>query len=879
MARVERIYRTLLRIYPQRFRTQYEIDAVELFRDRYQEARRRGFSALAWLWLRTVPNVVVHGLLARVAEIRGGAVGFGGGVTLRNAVRGLMRAPGLSFVIVLTLGLGIGANVALYGVLRSVLLKPLPYAEPDRLVRLWETNPEVDDELHGPSPLNFNDWERSTERFESMATWYLTSGTYRTDDWVEEIRSAQVTVDFFRTMGVSPMLGRDFQPEEVTRYGPVMLSHGVWMRLFSGDPSVVGRSIVSSGGSYEIVGVMPADFTFPDQSVETWVAWNMPEVYANQPESRTWRFLGSVARLAPGVSVDEAEEELDRVAAGLAEAYPIMDRGWDADVTTLHEEVVGDVRATLWIAFGAVLFILLIACANVANLLLARAPARSREIAIRTTLGASRRRVATELMAENAVLAGASAIIGLALGRVFIDALVMLDAGRIPRLEEVSIDLGVFAFTALAALGTALVFGVAPVLQVLRSAGSASLRDGVRTTATSAQRRLRQAFVGSQLAIALVLLMGAGLFALSLKRLTDVDPGLDAENVASFRVSLDPLEGGSASVVRYYQDLVTLIEALPGVEMAGASQTLPLSLIGNDFTRPYRPEGTSIESAAAPTVRMRIITPGYVATMGMTVMEGSDLPEDAVAGEPLVALVNQALADRLWPDGDAAGRRFEIDFREGWLSYQVVGVVQDVRHYGLRSDTGPEAFLAHSQVPYVAMHVVAKTRDQPESMFEEMKTVVLNHQPMQPPHNFVSLEGLLSASTAEERFLSLLLSLLAGVGLLLASIGVYGVIAYTVNHRRREIGVRMALGAEPDRIVGTVMRQALTMAALGLVAGFAVVVGVGGVVEGVLFEVEPNDPMLGVLVGAVLFTVAGVAAYVPARRAAWIPPSEAIRAE
>lgn len=874
--RSERFYRALLRVYPARFRELYGTDALELFRDRLTDARDRGAGAVAWLWLRTLPNVLFHGLMERLVSL-----GSGGdrSPVFGTAVRRLVRAPGLSATIVLTLGLGIGANVALFSVLRGVLLEPLPFPESDRLVHLWESNPGVDDQLHGVSPWDFGDWERGAESFESMSAFYLTSGTYRTEEWLEELRSAQVTADFFRTMGVAPLHGRDFRREEVTRYGPVMLSHSVWTRLFGADPGVVGTTIQSSGDTYEIVGVMPPDFTFPDESVQTWVAWNMDEVYADNPDSRTWRFLQSVGRLRPDVTLPAAEAELAAIASGLAESYPAMNAGWTAEVTSLHEDVVGDVRGTLWLAFGSVLFILLIACANVANLLLARMPSRMQDIGVRVTLGASRGRIARELLAENLLLGAAAGFLGFGLGVALIDLLVVLDAGRIPRLGEVSADLGVFAFTAVVALVTSVVFGAAPLLQLTRGAEPGLARGGLRTTAGSAQRRVREAFVSSQVALALVLLAGAGLFATSLDRLLQVDPGLDPESVAAFRVSLDPQGGQPGFIEVYYRGLLERIEDVPGVVSAAGAQTLALNPIGNDFQRPYRPVGTGLQAADAPAVNMRIVTPGYVETLGMTLLEGDVIPSSTRADEPLVAMINQTLADRLWPEGGAVGSSFEIDFREGWMPYRVTGVVQDVRHYGLREDTAPEVFLSHAQIPYVAMNIVVKTEGDPGTYFDDLREAVLAHTPRQPPHDFVSLEGLVAESTAEERFLSVLLTLFAAIGLFLAATGVYGVIAYTVSHRRREIGVRMALGAAPGGVVQGVLRQAVLMAGVGAAVGALVVLALSGVVEGLLFDVSPGDPRTIAVVAVTLCAVAGMAAWLPARRAALIAPAEALRAE
>jgi putative ABC transport system permease protein len=878
-SRSERVLRLLLHVYPASFRDGYAEDVVELFLDRSREVRsRHGWPGLAWLWARTVPGMIVHGLLERLSQpTRSGASNRG--ASIRTAMRSLVRSPALTAVIVSTLGVGIGANVALYSVLRGVLLKPLPYPDADRLVRLWETNPDIDGALHGPSPLNFADWAREPVGIESMAAWYLTSGTYRTDLWMEEIRSAQVTVDFFRVLGVQPMHGRDFRPEEVVRYGPVMLSHRLWVRRFGSDPGVVGRTIASSNLTYKIVGVMPPGFAFPDESVEAWIAWDLDAVYADRPEARTWRFLDGVGRLASGTSIPEAEAQLDAVAQGLAERHPIMDRGWDAAVTSLHEETVGDVRATLWIAFGAVLFIPLIACANVANLLLARVPARSRELAIRATLGATRGRIARDLLAEDLLLGLASGVVGLALGQAFLSVLVALDAGRIPRLDDVRIDASVLAFAVVMAGLTSVVFGLVPAAQTLRASVGAPLRDGTRTTATRMQRRVREAFVASQVAVTLVLLTGAGLFASSLAAVLDVDPGVEPANVATFRVSLDPVDGSEEEIVRYYEGLLERLADVPGVVRVGASQTLPFSPVGNDFRRPFRAAGSGIESADAPAVQMRITTPGYAEAIGMRLIEGSPLPESASLGEPLVALVNQTLALRLWPDRSPVGETIEVDFREGWEPYTVVGVVRDVKHYGLREAALPEIFLSHRQVPYLAMSLVARTVGDPALMTETLRSVVLSHQPMQPAHNFVSLADLMSSSTAEERFLSVLLALFAGIALALATTGVYGVIAFSVSHRRREIGVRMALGADAHRVVGGVLLGAVSMAVVGVAVGTGIVTLLARPIEGMLFGVSGDDPGTKLLVGAVLLTVSVVAAWVPARRAARVAPSEALSAE
>ncbi|MEM7414540.1 MAG: ABC transporter permease [Gemmatimonadota bacterium] len=871
--RSNRFFTALLRAYPPSFRAEYGLDAAELFADRLRDARTRGPIAVAWLWAKTVPHMLIHGWLERRAHADGSAREI-----FRSALRSAIRAPGLTATIVLTLGVGIGATVGLYAVLRAVLLTPLPYPDASELVQMWETNPSVDQRLHGPSPWNFVDWERESRSFEHVAAWYLTSGTYRTEAWVEELRSAQVTADFFRTMGVEPMLGRDFARDEVQGYGPVMLSHGVWLRLFAGDPTVVGRTIIADGNSYEIVGVMPPDFTFPDPSVETWVAWDLRDVYEDNPDARTWRFLGGIGRRADGVSTESAEEELQAVAAGLAGAYPRLNAGWSAEVTELHEDVVGDVRATLWLAFASVLIILMIACANVTNLLLARVPARLRDLSVRTALGASRVRIGSELLMEHTLLGLLAGAVGLCFGRTFIGLLTWFDAGRIPRLEEVSLAPGVFAFTAVVAVCTSVIFGSAPLAMLLRQA-SAPARASKRTTAGKGHVRTRETFVAAQLAFALVLLVGAGVFSQSLLRLASVDPGFHPESVAAFRLSLDPEEGTSEEIVTYYAGLLDALASVRGVERVGAAQTLALNPIGNDFRRPFRPLGSSLASSEASTVQMRIVTDGYMETLGMRFLSGEVMPPRAALDDPLVAVVNETLARELFPGGSAVGQSFELDFRGGWQPYRITGVVADVRHYGLRADVAPEVFLAHGQMPYLAMNVVVKTAGEPEAFFGPLKDAVLGHLPMQPAHDFVSMEELVRASTAEERFLAVLLRVFSAVGLLLSVTGVYGVIAYTVGHRRREIGVRMALGADPESVVRSVCVGAARIGGIGVVVGLVGVVVLGRIVEGLLFGVSGSDPLTVTSVVVLLLSLATVAAWLPARRAARVPPSVVLGAD
>ncbi|MDX1647998.1 MAG: ABC transporter permease [Longimicrobiales bacterium] len=876
----ERLYRLLWLLYPEAFRDTYGQDALELFRDRYREAAERwGSPGVTWLWMRTVPNVVTHGLMERISQLSRGFRRLDRGLPLRLALRSLVRAPAFSATVVVTLGVGLASAVTLFSVLEGVLLEPLPFPDPDRLVRLWEQNTEVDAELQGVSPLNFVDWQRNAAGFEGMAAWYLTSGTYRTEQMTEEVRSAQVTPDFFRVLGVPPALGRDFRREEVVGYGPLMLSHGLWKRLFGGDPDVVGTSVRVSSEVYEVIGVMPPDFTFPDESVESWLAWDLTTVYAGRPQVRTWRFLNGIARLPSDMSYDEADEELTRVAARLAESHPEANRGWGASMAPLHEEMVGDSRTTLWVALAAALSILLIACSNVANMLLSRAPTRGRELALRQSLGATQRRLVGELLTEGLVLSGLAAILGLVLGRGLLELLIVVEAGRIPRIGGVRMDGEVLAFATLLTIASTVAFGLAPAIEALRSSGPAALGSGTRATDDRGRRRLRESFVGAQIAVALVLLTGAGILTSSLRRLTAVDPGFDPSGVMTFRVSLDGGGRTEDETALYYEGLIRRLTDLPFVDRAGASQALPMSPVGNDFRRPFRPAGSATSSADAPTTQMRIITAGYLDAVGMRVVEGAAFPRGITADEPPQALVNQTLARRLWPDGGAVGGSFDLDFRGGWRTHRVVGVLEDVRHYGLRRDPQPEVYLAHPQAPYLAMSFAVRVGARSETMVADLRDAVLSETPRQPPHAFAPLEELVDDSVNEERFLSILLGLLAGIGVLLSATGVYSVVAYSVSRRRQEIGVRMALGAPPRRVAFEVLRSALTFTAVGVLVGVVCVLVLGGLVDHLVYQGQARDPTTVAIVCLTVLGVAGLAAVLPAFRASRVAPSESIQAQ
>ena len=881
LAAATRAYRFLWLLYPAEFREQHGPDATELFRDRYRaEYDRLGIGGICAFWLRTTLNVLRHGPAERLATRFGRPSPASGalGGDVRFAFRALRASPGFTIGAATTLALGMGAAIALFSLIYGVLIRPLPYPEADRIVQLWEENRDLGRLKEGPSPWNFTDWERTAESFEGMAAWYLTSGTYRDENSTEETRSAQVTTSFFRVMGVAPKLGRDFLEREGASYGPVILSDRFWKRRFAGDPEVVGRTMELSGRRYEIVGVMPEGFDFPDPQVEYWLAWDFPSVYGTQPESRTWRFLRAVGRLTPAASMAEAEAELSAIHRELANDYPDANRGWTVAVTSLHDEIVGTARATLQLAMGAVVALLLLACANVANLLLARVPIRAGELAIRSALGAGRERLVRQLVIENLALAAIAGLAGFVLAAGFLEVIERFEAGRIPRLDEVRIDGWVLLFSVCLATLTSVFFGLAPMIRLVRDP-SRTLRSVAKSrTATVGHDALRSSLVVAQVGLALVLLVGAGLFVQSFREVQRVDMGFEPQNALTFRLSLDARHQESeGDVARYYKGLLETLESLPGVVAAGASQTLPINPVGNDFSRPFREAGAATPPAEAPTVALRIVTPGYFNAVGMRLVRGESWSGDETFDDPLVAVVNQTLAGRLWPNSDPVGEVFEIDFRQGWQPYRVVGVVGDVRHAGPRNKPGDEVFLSHAQSPYLAMSVVLRADSDVAHLAPVARTAVLNHPPRQPAHNFVEFEDLLVAKTAPERFLALLMLIFAGVSACLAIGGVYGVVAYGVTARTREFGIRMALGAQTTRIVRGVVLGSARMAGFGVSLGVLAVLLLGGLVEAMLFEVSPVEPVRITVLSVGLLMVATGAAFLSARKVAAVDPAGSLR--
>ena len=868
----QRAYRWLLRCFPRLFRESFAGEAEKLFADLYREAyRTRGRIGVLVFCTRVLLGSVRHGPAERWALRKQPAGGNGASLRrdARFAVRTLFRAPVFTATAGLILALGMGSTIALYSLVAGVLIQPLPYADAEDLVLVWESGEAEGQERQGPSPLNVVDWREATTSLTDLTAWYLTSGTFRGEEIVEENQSAQVTTSFFRVLGVAPQLGRDFAEEEGAPYGPVILSHRFWQRVFAGDPGAVGRTMELSGVRYEIVGVMPPGFAFPDPAVEYWMAWDLRSVYGDRPETRTWRFLHALGRLAPGHSLETARSELAAVQASLAERFPGENRGWEVSLSPLRDDVVGQARPALLMAMGAVVALLLLACANVANLLLARGEHRSREIAVRRALGAGRGQLVRQLVVENLVLASLSGGFGICIGWGMVALVKRLDPGQIPRLAEVSMSAPALLFAGGLILATSLIFGIAPASQLLKSPSEGSRPTSARVVGPGGGL-LRRGLVAVQIGLALALLVAAGLFAQSLDRLRSADLGFTAEGALTFRVSLDASQvDGAEDISLYYDQLLERLRTLPGVVSTGAAQTLPINPVGNDFSRPYRPLGASEAPAEAPTVALRIATADYLATAGMQFLSGGPLPAGAGLQDPRVVVVNETLARRLWPGRDPVGESFEIDFREGWKPYRVVGVIRDVRHGGARQGVVEEAYLSQSQFPYLAMSVVVRTIGPPEELTEAVRQAVLAQPPSQPPHHFVSFEDLVRADTGRDTFLTVFLGLFAAMALVIAAGGTYGVIAFGVATRRREFGLRLALGAESATLRRSVARESALLSVAGVAGGALLALALGRMAGSLLYQVEPWAPgTLGAAsVGMVLVaTLAGVLSARPLKR-------------
>ncbi len=824
-------------------------------------------------------------------EVRGQRLGFWLETIFKDGVFGvrmLRKTPALTFVSLITLSLAIGACTALFSIYNAILLRPLPYPEPQELVQIWDTNKSKGITKIGISAGNVEDWKERSRGLNGIAAYYTMGRTLTDANQSEVVLTTQVSADFFRVFRTDPFLGRTFSEKESqeAKYNNalgamnsdpvVVLSHSLWQRRFGSDPQILGKNIVLDRRMWKVIGVMPEHFAMPQPGIQLWIPWGLRHDLA-----RDQHYAGGVARLASGMTLSQAEDQMNRIAQQLASEFPESNSGWGVRLIPLHESMIGDVKQTLWVLMSAVGLVMLIACVNVAILQLSRASARIHESSVRLALGASRGRLIRQFMIESLILAIAGGLLGLTIAYVCIDWLQKIQPS-LPRLSEASIDGSVlfisFAITTLAAL----LFGLVPAFvgagnkkqQVIQA-------DGLRSTSRASTQRLRSILVAIEVALAVVLLASSGMLIRSFIRLQAVDPGFNPNNVLVVPIFLDMEKYGSGEKSRgYYKRLIADLQALPGVTSVGGATALPASPLGPDFERPvWSHESLPVEQNKK-SADVRMVTTDYFRTLQIPIVKGRPFSTLDGPEAPSVVVINESLARQIWPGGDAIGRKIVVDYSSaGTYPYEVVGIVNDVRFYGLRSQPRPEIYFHHPQRPYLILNIAVRTKNDPRLLIGPVRKVLQMIDPQKPPHNITPLEDLVDATVVRDRYAMMLVSSFAIVALMLALLGIYGVLAFYVRQRIQEIGIRLALGASQNQIVSWIALQSARLILFGVAAGLFAAILFTRLLTGMLYEVSPFDVSSLVAAAFALIVAAFAATWIPARRASRIDPSIALRYE
>ena len=808
---------------------------------------------------------------------------------IRYSLRRLAKSPGFTLVVVLTLALGIGANTAIFSAVNAVLLRPLGYADPDRLVTIEHLYPSLGGLKAPVSVPGFRDYQALGRAFESMAVENRWAANLTGQGEPERVPGARVTGRFFGTLGVPALLGRGLLPGEDSagREHVVVLSYGLWQRLFGGDRGIVGRALSLNGESYQVVGVMPEGFRDCfSRTVDLWAPLVFdPGQFGD--DSRTNEFLNLTARVRPGVPVEQAAAEMRSLAEQLKQRYPdSYPPDWSLVTTPLAQRSVGDVRPALLVLLGAVGFVLLIACANVANLLLARAAARSKEIAVRTALGASRDRLVRQLLTESLLLALAGGVLGLLLAYWGVRSVVALDPGQLPRADEIGIDAPVMAFTLFVSVVTGLLFGLAPALHASATDLHGMLKEGGRGSAGDrGGQGLRRTLVVAEVALALTLLTGAGLLVKSFARLQGVDPGFDPGHLLTFNLSLPAARyPADSQQTAFFDQVLPAIAAVPGVRAAGATSVMPFG--GSWSTASFEIEGYQPPpKSPGPWGDIRIVSPGFFETLRIPLRKGRFLGEEDRAGGRRVAVIDEEFVRRYWPNQDPLGKRLTFGPPPGaadttareWI--EVVGVVGHTKHEGLDAEARLQLYMPYRQRPLPFLTVAARTTGDPNTYANQIRRAVQSVDPDQPIANVRTMDELIAQSVGQRRLSMLLLSLFSGIALVLASVGIYGLMSYSVAQRSRELGVRIALGAARSDVLRLVLRQGMSLALMGIVIGVGAALALTRLIESQLYDVRATDPATFVGVAALLAVTALAANLVPALRATRVDPAVVLREE
>jgi putative ABC transport system permease protein len=800
---------------------------------------------------------------------------------IRFGVRMLGKNGAFTFVALLTLALGIGANTAIFSVVNAIVFRPLPYSAPQQLVGVWTKDLTRPGSQYPAAMPTFRDWQQQSQLFSGLAAYAFNRFHVSGNEGTDETRGVFATANFFEVMGVKPVLGRALQPAD-ERERVVVIADELWRRRFSADRNVLGKTINLNAETFTIIGVMPPSFRFPTPDIELWSS--LAPIYSFDPRSsvgdwinnRSLRGYRVVGRLKDGVLQEQAQAEMNTIAERLANDYPDANAGTGVVLVPLRTQMIGDYQKALVVLLVAVGFILLIACANVANLMMARTAARDREIAIRRAMGAGQFRLVRQMLTESVLLSTLGGLIGLLLATWGVQLLLGLTPKEIPRLEGVSVDRSALLFTFVVSIGTGVLFGLAPAWHARKLSLIESLREGGRGIAGLARvKRLRSLLVMSEIALAVVLLIGAGLMLKSFQRLTDVDPGFNPDNLLTMAVGLQFVHyQDPAKQVAFFEQALQRVRSLPGVIAAGACTSLPPSYIqqGTGFTIEGRP---SEPGTQPPSAIYMPATPGYLEALGVPLLRGRTIADADTAQAPGVVVINQTLASRFFPNEDPVGHRLTIS----GVVRTIVGIVGDAKYQGLGVEAGPQAYVPHAQSPFPGMRIIVRTTTDPSSLVSAVRVQIQSVDSEEGPTRFAPMTQLLSESVAQPRFNTFLIGLFAILAFFLSAIGIYGVINYDVTQRTGEIGIRMALGAQSRDVLRLILKQGLVLTLGGLVAGLAGSFLLTRFLTGLLFEVKPTDPVTYGVVASLLAFVAIAACLIPARRATKVDPLVALRYE
>jgi len=801
---------------------------------------------------------------------------------VRYAIRTLVRTPGFAIVAIIALALGIGANTAIFTIVNAALIEPLPFHDPDRLVILWERNVRRPDRKNTVGPANYIRWRERATSFEDLSGFIDNRSVLTGGGVPEEVTTQLVFGDMFRILGVPALLGRTFTAAELSDSASnvTVLSYALWQRRFDGDPGIVGRAIQLNNAATVVVGVMPSDVrvmtsnSLVGRPTDLWVPFPLPES-ARTPRGRSISVIG---RLKPGTTIRQAQAEMDTIAAGLSKEIPEFDTGWGVRVLSLRDELAGNIRPALLVLAGAVAFVLLIACANVANLLLARGAARQREMAIRSALGAAKLRVMRQLLTESLVLGLAGGVVGLLMAQWSLDLLIAMSPIDLATLGHVRLSYPVLGFTAAVSLLTAVICGFAPAFEGARTGVQESLKDGARQVGGGVRaRRMRQVFVVSEVALAVVLLVGAGLMMRSFNSLRSVDPGLHTQDVLTLRVALPARKYNEpGKTLRFFADAERRVAAIPGVQSVGIVSYLPFTGLGagTNFDivgQPPAPPG------AALGTDVTVCDVGYFQTFRLPLLKGRLFTEREMREKSNVVVINDALAQRYFPGEDPIGKQLVIYMTLPNVPTEIIGVVGNAKFQDLRSTMQPTSYWPHPQLAYTAMTLVVKTPGDPLAFASAVDREIHAIDKDQPVSDVRSMDQWIARTLSQARFSSMLLSIFALVALTLASIGIYGVMSYAVTQRTSEIGIRLALGADTRNILSLIVGNGIRLAGFGLAIGIVLALPLSGTLSSLLFNTASTDPLTFAGAVGVLGAVALVASYLPARRASRIAPVEALR--